>query len=122
MSEEGKEEIYPLKSLHNFLYELNAEWDRFRTASVIGIVTSAVLLIFIAYRFMAILFWMRRFGLRFMEMIDNIVFLILVTGFVIYEIYLLYRQYRFFRRWERRMGLLIHLEESILEGREKEQS
>ena len=37
MSNEKKEESkYPVRSLHDFLEELNKEWDRFRTGSLIG--------------------------------------------------------------------------------------
>lgn len=118
MSKEEREEQYPLKSLHDFLVEIDAEWDKFKTVSLIGIGTSVVLLILIGYRFIGLLMGMRRLGLRLFAVLDDIIFLVFVLVFVIYEIHLLYRQYKFFGRWERRMGLLIHLEERLMEGKE----
>ncbi len=116
MSEKEDVESYPLRSLHDFLTELDKEWDKFRTASLIGIVTSGVLLFFLIVRFSGLLSRIRRFGL--IGVIDEFVFLILVAVFVIYEILLLLGQYRFFKKWERRVGLLLHLEEKMMKGTE----
>lgn len=54
----------------------------------------------------------RRFG--FLEEFDEFFFYILVGFFVVYEIALLLRQYKFFGKWERRIGLLLHLEDRLL--------
>jgi len=117
MDEEERKEWYPLKSLHDFLSELDVEWERFRTASMMGMVISAALLVLLAYRFMIFLAMLKH-KLKLFQILDDMVFLILVSIFVVYEIYLLLRQYKFFQRWERRIGLLIHLEEKLLEGYE----
>lgn len=103
---------YPLRSLHDFLNELDREWDKFRTASLIGMITSGALLFFLIIRFWVLLSRIRRFGL--IGVIDEIAFLVLVAVFVSYEIFLLLRQYRFFKKWERRVGLLLHLEERLM--------
>ena len=42
------------------------------------------------------------------------VFLIVAGVFLGYSVYAMYSQYRFFNKWERRVGLLLHLEEEIL--------
>lgn len=112
MSREEEAESYPLRSLHDFLNELDREWDKFRTASLIGMVTSVALLLFFAIRFLGLLIKIRRVGL--IGVIDEFAFLILVAAFVIYEIFLLLRQYRFFKKWERRVGLLLHLEGRLM--------
>lgn len=116
MSKNEDTEPYPLRSLHNFLTELDKEWDRFRTASLIGIITSGLLFFFLIPRFLVTLSRIRRLGI--IPVINEFVFLFLVTVFLIYEISLLLRQYQFFKRWERRIGLLLHLEERLIEGKE----
>jgi len=42
------------------------------------------------------------------------VFLILAGTLLGYSIYAMYRQYRFFNKWERRIGVLLQLEEQML--------
>ena len=117
MSKKEETESYPLKSLHDFLTELDKEWGKFRTGSMIGIITSGALLIFLIIRFLGLFVRIRR-GLALIEALDELAFLILVAVFVTYEIFLLLRQYKFFTKWERRVGLLLHLEERLLEGTE----
>ena len=121
MDKKEESEHYPLKSMHDFLSELDKEWGKFRTASLIGIVTSGALIVFLIFRFLGLLWRIRNLGLRFIEVLDEFVFLVLVAVFVSYEIYLLLRQYKFFARWERRVGLLLHLEERLM-GRAEEKA
>ena len=47
--------------------------------------------------------------------IDEFAFNILVVVFVVYEISLLLKQHGFFKKWERRIGLLKHLEDRLIE-------
>ena len=115
MSQKEDSETYPLRSLHDFLTELDKEWGKFRTSALIGIVISALLFVFFVLRFLNLLFRIRNLGLKFLEVFDEFVFLVLISAFVFYEIYLLYRQHRFFTKWERRIGLLLHLEERLIE-------
>jgi len=117
MSKKEEAESYPLKSLHDFLTELDKEWGKFRTGSMIGMITSGALLFFLIIRFLGLFVRIRR-GLALIEALDELAFLILVAVFVTYEIFLLLRQYKFFTKWERRVGLLLHLEEKLLEGTE----
>jgi RsiW-degrading membrane proteinase PrsW (M82 family) len=104
--EEEKEETrYPLRSLHDFLYELDKEWDRFRTGSLIGVIVSFALLLFTFVRMLA--------ALRNRAPFD-FVFMVAIIGALIYTISNLLAQHRFFRKWERRIGLLLHMEKKIL--------
>lgn len=115
-------ESYPLRSLHDFLSELDKEWDSFRTASLIGILTSGILLVFVIFRLLALLATLRRPGVGLFAILNDLLFLVLVVAFVVYEIFLLLRQYRFFKKWERRVGLLLHLEERLMGGMERREA
>ena len=107
MSEEKEkqETQYPLRSLHDFLYELDKEWDRFRTGSLIGVIVSCALLLFSISRLLA--------ALRSRAVLD-LLFMIVIIAALIYTVSALLAQHRFFRKWERRIGLLLHLEEKII--------
>ena len=105
MSKEKDETQYPLKSLHDFLYELDKEWDKFRTGSLIGVIVSSALLLFSIFRLLA--------ALRNRAPLDFL-FMIVIIASLGYTVYALLAQHRFFKRWERRIGLLLHLEEKII--------
>jgi len=105
MTKENLDSPYPLKSLHDFLFELNREWGRFRTGALLGVIASGVLSIF----FIGFL-W---FALR-REALGGVIVSLFVAAFLVYSVYTILVQYRFFSRWERRMGLLVHLEEKLM--------
>ncbi len=119
MKKDKESESLPLKSLHDFLSELDKEWTKFRTAALIGIITSGMLIVFLIFRFLNLLWRIRNLGLRFIEVLDEFVFIALVIAFVSYEIYLLVGQHKFFARWERRVALLLNLEERLIGGAEE---
>ena len=104
---------YPVRSLHDFLSELDEEWTRFRTGSLIGFTISVALLVF-----------------AFPNLLDALahgralvfIFVIIISAFLVYTSYALWAQHRFFRRWERRIGLLIHLEENLIREKLDEKS
>jgi hypothetical protein len=102
---EKQETRYPLRSLHDFLYELDKEWDRFRTGSLIGLVVSGVLLLFSLTRLLVALR-----NRAFFELI----FMLAVVAALVYTVSALLAQHRFFKKWERRIGILLHMEEKIL--------
>jgi hypothetical protein len=52
----------------------------------------------------------RHFGLG---LVDFVV-LIIAGIFLGYSIYAMYSQFRFFSKWERRVGLLLHMEDEML--------
>ncbi len=106
MAEEKKESIYPVKTLHDFLFELDREWSRFRNGTLIGLVSSGILFLIVV----GVILRIRRLDLGLLDF----VFLVLAGALLGYSVYAMYRQYRFFNKWERRIGLLLHLEEQIL--------
>jgi hypothetical protein len=102
----NEEKIYPVKSLHDFLSELEREWTKFRNGTLIGLVSSGILFIIVV----VLLIRTRHFGLG---LIDFVV-LIFAGIFLGYSIYAMYSQFRFFNKWERRVGLLLHIEEQMI--------
>jgi hypothetical protein len=109
MSEEKTGKIYPVKSLHDFLFELDKEWSKFRNGTLIGLISSGFLFVVVSW----LILIMRRLDLG----LGVFLFLVVAGVFLGYSIYAMYSQYRFFNKWERRIGLLLHLEEEILAGK-----
>jgi ABC-type Fe3+ transport system permease subunit len=107
MSEEKAEKPYPVRSLHDFLFELDREWSKFRNGTLIGLISSGFLFIVVLW---LILIIRRLPGLGLVAFL----FLVVAGVFLGYSVYAMYSQYRFFNKWERRIGLLLHLEEEIL--------
>ena len=107
MSKEiSDEKHYPVRSLHDFMFELNHEWTKFRNGTLIGLISSGVLFLAV----ISLILRTRRLGLGLLDFS-----LLLIAGALLgYSIYAMYSQYRFFSRWERRVGLLLHMEENIL--------
>jgi len=106
MVDEKNDKVYPVKSLHDFLFELDKEWSKFRNGTLISLISSGVLFLFIV----AILLRTRHLGLGLIDF----VLLLFVGVLLAYSIYAMYSQFRFFNRWERRIGLLLHMEDEIL--------
>jgi hypothetical protein len=105
MGEKG-EVRRPVKTLHEFLFEISRVWDSYRTGSMINVVISIVLAILLVPRFVN---YLPRRG----EFIDT-----LLTGGVIavlcYNAYLNWQQHGFFKKWEKRLGQLMETEERLL--------
>lgn len=106
VDEEREERRLPLRTLHDFLFEIEREWGKFRTGSMLSIVSS--LLIFLVFLPRFFLVTLRRGG-PFDKM-----FAVAIIAALLYNMYLAYGQHRFYSRWEKRLGLLLHLEEEIL--------
>ncbi len=103
--ESNEEKIYPVKSLHDFLFELDKEWTKFRNGTIIGLASSGILFLLVVW----LLIRIRHFGLGLIDFV-----LLFIAGILLgYSIYAMYSQYRFFSKWERRVGLLLHMEEEI---------
>ena len=100
-----QEPRYPVRTMHDFLDELNSEWDRFRTGSLIGVIVAGILLLFSLTRLLAALRTKAWFEL---------VFMLAIAAALVYTVSALLAQHKFFRKWERRIGLLMHMEEKIL--------
>jgi hypothetical protein len=110
MTKEATEDRpYPVRSLHDFLFELDREWTKFRNGSIIGLISSGILFLVVIWLILRI----RHFGLGPIDFI----LLLFAGAFLGYSIYAMYSQYRFFNRWERRVGLLLHMEEEMLSGK-----
>lgn len=114
MTEKEPEKTYPIKTLHEFLSELNKEWNRFKSGSLASIFIACMLLIASFFRLLG----STRTGL---EIVDFVIFPF-TTAFLLYVIWATFAQYRFFRKWERRMKLLIDLEEELIKGEFSENS
>lgn len=96
----------PIRTLHDFLIEISNEWSGFRTGSLLSIITTIVLFILFIPRFFIIT--LRRGG-----PLDTLLVIGIIVA-LLYSIYLSYRQHKFYQRWEKRIALLIHIEEELL--------
>ena len=106
--EEGKREsTLPLRTFHNFFFEINEEWDKFRRGSMWNIMTTILIIVLFIPRYLLA-------TLRTPNRIDTLVALVIVAA-LLYNIYLSYKHHSFYSRWEKRLGLLLHIEEQILE-------
>jgi len=88
------------------LSELDKEWTKFRNGTLIGLGSSVVLFLVVVF----LILRTRHFELGLV----GFILLILAAIVLAYSIYAMYAQYRFLNRWERRIGLLVHMEEEML--------
>ena len=109
MGKEKNDRPYPVKSLHDFLFELDMEWSKFRNGTLIGLISSGFLFVVVMWLILII----RRTDLG----VGALLFLAVASIFLGYSIYAMYSKYLFFNKWGRRIGLLLHLEEEILAGK-----
>lgn len=106
------EEVYPVRTLHEFIDEINREWGRFKKGALISISISSLL-------FVAFILVLIRTVTQNME-ISDIVLELSLGVFLAYSIYLMHHQYRFFRKWEKRMTRLTTLEEKLMPEKAEE--
>jgi cation transport ATPase len=107
LSDNNHRRQLPIRTLHDFLLEISEEWGRFRRGSLLTmIVTILLFLLFIPRYFVFTLISRDRF--------DTVIAVAIIIA-LFYSVYLAFRQYRFYQRWERRIGLLLHLEEQLLD-------
>lgn len=107
MSENDRRRQLPIRTLHDFLLEINNEWSRFRRGSLLTIIITILLFfLFIPRYFVQTLISRDRF--------DTVIAVGIIIA-LFYSVYLAFRQYRFYQRWERRIALLLHLEEELLD-------
>ncbi len=106
MTEKENEQEYPVRTFHEFIYEINREWGRFKKGALISITISSLL-------FIATVLLVIRTIFRGME-ISDIILELALAGFLVYSIYLMNHQYRFFRKWEKRTTRLTTLEEKLM--------
>jgi hypothetical protein len=112
MTKKETEEFYPVRTLHEFIDEINSEWGRFKKGALISISISSLL-------FVAFVLVLIRTITHSME-ISDIILELLLGVFLAYSIYLMHHQYRFFRKWEKRMTQLSALEEKLMPEKAEE--
>ena len=113
MADKEQENLYPVKTMHEFLAEINQEWSKFKRGAILSLLTSSILLVAFA------LVFYRTITTGF-EVSDIILELILL-GFVVYSMYLMNVQYRFFRKWENRMTRLYMFERKLMPEEETQE-
>jgi len=106
MTEKEKQEMYPVRTMHEFLYQVEHETNRFKRGAVISILISAFMLILIVVVSYALI--PRGFA------VSGIILICVLSGLLVYSIYLMSFQYRFFRRWEKRLNQLNELEAKLM--------
>ncbi len=107
MTQQENEKAYPVKTLHQFLSELDREWSRFKRGALISLFISSMLiiaLVFVSIR--ALRIGLVDFG--------DVVFALILLAFLSYSVSLMVGQFRFFRKWEKRMTRLVNLEEKLM--------
>jgi len=109
MKEKESEIKYPVRTLHDFLSELNKDWRRYKRGSLISLfILSTLLASFVPLFFRAV---------RFEWDIFAYIFLIGLAAFLVYSIRIMVLQYRFFRSWGHRMEQLVSLEEDLMNSK-----
>lgn len=106
MTEKDNEEVYPVRTMHEFLYQVERETNRFKRGAVISIMISALMLIVLVA--VAYITMQRAFAP------SGIILLAVLAGVLVYSIYLMTFQYRFFRKWENRLNRLNTLEAKLM--------
>jgi amino acid transporter len=106
MSEKEKQSVYPVKTAHEFFSEINKEWGRFKRGTTLSIFICSILLLGFVSAFLRIT------AIHHFEV--GGLLLLSIVGFLVYTIYLMVSQYRFFRRWEKRMEHVYSYEEKLL--------
>lgn len=103
---ERKDRDLPVQGIHDFLTEIDEGWSRFKTGSLLSIVTTCLLMVMFIPRYFIL-------TIRQPGYIDTLIAIGIIAALVS-TIYLSYRQYRFYGRWEKRIELLIHLEKELM--------
>ncbi|MCL5877605.1 MAG: hypothetical protein M1540_07325 [Candidatus Bathyarchaeota archaeon] len=106
MTEKDNQEVYPVRTLHEFLYQVEHETNRFKRGAVISIIISAVMLALLAF----VVYELAPRGFT----VSGFVLEVVLAAFLVYSIYLMSFQYRFFRKWEKRLNRISTLEEKLM--------
>jgi O-antigen/teichoic acid export membrane protein len=106
MTEKEIQEMYPVRTMHEFLDQIERETNRFKRGAVVSILISGfmlVLMVFVVYAMIP-----RGFSA------SGIILLGVLAALLVYSIYLMGFQYRFFRSWEKRLNRLNAIEEELM--------
>jgi len=109
VTENEPEKTYPIKTMHEFLSELDKEWSRFKSGSLASLFIVCTLLLGSSLGLLG----SARTGLE----VWNLIIFPFAIALLLYVAWAMVAQYRFYRRWERRMRLLVHLEEELISGK-----
>jgi hypothetical protein len=112
LSEKENQPDYPVKTTHEFLAEMNHEWARFKRGAILSIFICSFLLVGFVLVYLRI---SKTYGVE----ASDLILVGLLAAFLVYTIYLMTSQYRFFRRWENRMKRIYGYEEKLLANDEK---
>jgi hypothetical protein len=112
MSEDKKERRLPIRSLHEFLFEISEAWDVFRTGSMITIIVSAILIVLLTPRLIVLHF-------RRGDFIESVIYFAIIIG-LSYNLWNSWKQHQFYKKWEKRIGVLMHEEEELLGDKKNE--
>ncbi len=105
MSQEN-EKVYPVRTTHEFLYQVQKETNRFKRGAIVSIMISALMLIVLVFVGIEVT------ALHFAW--SGIILLGVLAGVLVYCIYLMSFQYKFFRQWERRLDKMTNLEQKLM--------
>ena len=107
MTEKQRDEAkLPLRSIHDFLFEIDSEWNSFRTGSLLSLITTILLFLVFLPRYFLV-------TLKQGGPLDKLV-AITIAALLLYSAYTSWSQHMFYQRWEKRLGLLLHLEKELL--------
>jgi hypothetical protein len=112
MSEEKKERKLPIRSLHEFLFEISEAWDGFRTGSLITMIVSTLLILLLTPRLIVLHF-------RRGDFIESVIYLAIIIG-LSFNLLNSWKQHQFYKKWERRIGVLMHEEDELLGDEQKQ--
>ncbi|MDR2203046.1 MAG: hypothetical protein LBE76_01835 [Nitrososphaerota archaeon] len=109
---EKEEQQHPVKAAHEFFSEINKEWKRFKRGTILSTIVCSILLIGFISGYLRIT--------RFLGFdLVLLVLLLPLAGFLIYTIYLTTSQFKFFKRWEKRMKRIYSYEETLFADDDK---
>ena len=106
MGEDKKDQKLPLRFLHEFLFEISEAWEGFRIGSLITMIVSALLIVLLIPRLLVLHF-------RRGDFIESVIYLSIIMG-LSYNLWNSWKQHQFYKKWERRIGVLMHEEEELL--------
>ena len=119
MSDKEQSPQYPIRTLHDFLFDVQDELRRLRKVSILGIIASLTIL-FVLVRFTYFLANFNILGhITRRVLFFEFVFIILAIACIVYSLYTLISQHSFFKRWGNRFEQLNALEQMLLEENKK---
>jgi ABC-type transport system involved in cytochrome c biogenesis permease subunit len=102
-----EQQAYPVRTMHEFLYQVERETNRFKRGAIISILISALMLV--------VLVAVAYITMQQTIAASGIILLAVLAAVLTYSIYLMTFQYRFFHTWEKRLNQLNKLEEKLMQ-------